>query len=143
MDEQVKMPEGMGQPIIEIKPGRYFSAIWYIEGRDKNWMAALWRDEPDGAFTLSGRFRYYVDDKRHDSDDRKSVFGAVAQPHMTEAKMLSDIDSLADGLVRAGFGRAVEKLILRTNDPMKVMEALQREKWSAIKTIPAPEKSTP
>ncbi len=131
------MEDNNAEPIINIKEGRYFAAIWYIEGGNKNWMAALWRDGSDGAMTLSGRFRYYVDDKRHDSDDVKRIFEAETKPHLTEAQAVSDVDQIADKLIKAGFGRTVEKLILRTDDPDKVLKALSREKWAGVKRVPA------
>jgi len=48
---------------IEIRAGRYFSALWLVTALGQDWLMALYRDEGETAFTLVQRF--------HDADDEK------------------------------------------------------------------------
>ncbi len=55
----------------------YCHAIWYAEAKDgqSNFLATLWKKE--GKWQLEYRFRYYVDNKAHDSKDRKDWYTAI------------------------------------------------------------------
>lgn len=69
---------------IELKDGRYLKAFMTFAFKkdqgivppksDGDFFAALYSEEEEGRDTwhLIYRFRYYVDDKIHDSDDKKS-----------------------------------------------------------------------
>ena len=47
--------------------------IWFVElGGSQDWLGAVWRT--DEGTILRYRFRYYVDDKTFDSDDKKSWY---------------------------------------------------------------------
>ena len=62
--------------MIEFKKDRYFIGVWFIGDGKKDWMAALWRDEPDpeGQWTLQYRFRYYETKDAFDGKDDKSWY---------------------------------------------------------------------
>ena len=61
------------KPIFPIFDETLVDSIWFgpIQGGDV--LAVLMR-QPDEPWTLTYRFRYYVDDKAHESEDRKSVW---------------------------------------------------------------------
>lgn len=63
---------------IVIKEGRYFARQWFFSGVRFDWLCALWRDLPDGLWTVQYRFRYVVDDKiGYESEDEKSWWTAT------------------------------------------------------------------
>ena len=40
------------QAIFKFEKGRYYSAIYFLEGREQDWMACVFRDLPDGKWQL-------------------------------------------------------------------------------------------
>jgi hypothetical protein len=50
-------------------------AVWFLALDNKrDWMAAVREIEPDAKYELVYRFRYYVDDKTFDSEDKKNWY---------------------------------------------------------------------
>jgi hypothetical protein len=115
-----------GEAGIMIKDGRYFSAMWFIAGAGSDWLAALWRD-PGGPWHVVWRFRYYVDDRAHDSADERSWSEYELPGTTPEAGLSEAIARTADDLLRAGDGAAVHEIVLRTDKPDVIAAALQRE----------------
>ncbi len=69
--------------ILEIKDGRYVSQMWFLAGDNRDFLACLFRED-SGNFRLNYRFRYYIDDKIHDSGDRKSFWSGLLKPGIAE-----------------------------------------------------------
>ena len=45
--------------------------IWFVDlDNESDWLGAM--ERTDEGYQVTYRFRYYVDDKAHDSDDKKS-----------------------------------------------------------------------
>jgi hypothetical protein len=63
-------------------------AIWYVQGKQMDWLACIESAEEEGRFKLTYRFRYYVDKKAWDSEDRKSWY------EMTAADMAKGIETV-------------------------------------------------
>ena len=125
----------MSEAVLDFHHDRtYVSAIWYIQGDGKDWLASL-TQEPGEPFKFVYRFRIYRDDKAHDSDDIRETACGEYQGSGGEAGALKSIDHVADVLLETGFGREVHKIILRTKDVRVVMDRLSREKWAHIRRI--------
>ena len=89
---------------IEFKEGRYFSQIWNVGGRGKDWLGAVWKD-PDGPWTLTYRFRYYLDDKAHDSADERSWYEMQVPASEPEERVLRAMNKIAE-MTRIEYGGA-------------------------------------
>jgi len=113
---------------FEIRSGRYYAAFWIVEAQDGsgNVNAAVWRDLPNGPWHMQYRFRYYVDNKAHDSKDRRSWFIGQARGEQTEEQAVANGDKLVCALIECGYARRQDVTCLRlsTDDPKKIAEAL-------------------
>ena len=114
---------------IEIKEGRYFAKMWFLEGGDKDWMAAVYRD-PGGPFILQYRFRYYRSEDPWDEGDRKSWYVATAPPEMTEEDIVGKTDMMANTMACMGFGGKVHPLVLQSDDPKFITGEMAKQFWS-------------
>jgi hypothetical protein len=57
----------------------------------------------DGSWVLDYRFRYYADDKVHDSEDRKSRYKATFDKSRSEAYARQGVKTLLAGLEAMGY----------------------------------------
>ncbi len=119
---------------IEIKDERYFAAMWFctpsIGGVD--WHGALYKDNC-GPWEFRYRFRYYADDKAHDSEDIKNWYTASFRGSEEEKHVMKLIEQMTDMVSRQFGGAPVHKIILRTSKAADVLRALEREKFAHIK----------
>lgn len=129
---------------LEMQPGRYFSKVWML-GRPEatvDVLAALWRDLPDGLWTLTYRFRYHVDDKMHGSEDHKSAyrgtFGERAEPVLPESEVLPKVER-AIVLIAQMLGQQnglppfqVDGVVCGTDDAMEIACKLYEKPWANI-----------
>jgi hypothetical protein len=115
--------------VVEVRDGRYFSQMWFVNAGDRSmdWMAALWRDPGEG-FVLQYRFRYYVDDRAHGSEDVKNWYRVNFKADVPEAEGLRAGNLIAT-LTAAQYGGELHKLVLRTDRAADVEAALRREKF--------------
>ena len=118
--------------IFEFDERSYIQAVWYCAWDQTDWMAVLFR-EGSGPWTLRYRFRYYVDDRALDSDDRKSVTDVVAKPDAgaeVSATMEATTDSLLE-LMKVGRPgvHIAEKLLIRGGSDT-LIAALRHQSWS-------------
>lgn len=75
-------------------------AIWCIEirqagGDEGNWMGFLQRQEKGYLFEY--RFRWYVDDKKHDSADRRSFYTIAFNPMTFTPGVAADMEAVRHG----------------------------------------------
>jgi hypothetical protein len=130
--------------MIDFKDGRYVAAIWFVplenmvdrEGiryAHGDWHAVLYKDDGEERFRAAMRFRYYVDDKVHDSGDKKSWY-QVSFPG-TEAEALSAFGKVVNGLAGMGRGANIHKLIIRSSDPKFIFERLMAEGWAHLRLL--------
>lgn len=64
--------------------------VWFVDlSPMSDWLMTLGSTD-DGTYTVTHRFRYYVDDKAHDSDDRKSWYSGTIK------KSFGDIEKVID-----------------------------------------------
>ena len=86
-------------PVIE--KGNYISRIYFFYSplEPMNVLVLLWRKLPNGNWTLNYRFRYYNDDKIHDSQDIKNRYTAEfpESNNLSENQILEKVQLIIDG----------------------------------------------
>lgn len=125
--------------MIEIKEGRYFVRYWFFSGVDFDWLAALWRDLPNGLWTIQYRFRYVVDDKLgYESEDEKSWWAATL-PEGTEENAAETLaQNLAEQIramrMRLTEGRCsdLESTPFHSSNVEENFTTLAKQKWSHV-----------
>lgn len=135
-------PGGLAE-MFEFREGRYVVALWMVpltNARDLNgvfyeqadWLATLYRDENESVFKCHYRFRYYVDEKAHDSEDKKSAYN-VTFVGKTESEVLVIMGQFAENIAKP---RAeIHKLMINSSDPMLISKRLQSEKFFHVKIL--------
>jgi hypothetical protein len=107
--------------------------MWFVEGGDRDWLAAVFKKKGE-KWKLTYRFRYYRDDKAHDSSDEKKwwSFTANSDDDNNEQALCKSTDVVA-GMTQEHFGLPggkVHKIILKTDRAADVIAAMGREKWA-------------
>lgn len=115
---------------LELKDGRYVSQMWYCANRQKDWLCTIYRD-PGEPWTVLYRFRYYRDKKTFGSQDEKRWYCFQAPADRPESEVITLTNRIAD-LVSLEAGAKMHKLLLRTDKPEKVLEAMKREDFCHI-----------
>lgn len=113
---------------LEMKKGSYISRIWFFakKGFGFDILMTLTRELPEGLWVFNYRFRYYEDDKAHDSADRRNFYKASFSEPMTEEAAVEKM-----GLAIAHFSEMLDcqpdVTIVQSDDP-QVAVALMRGK---------------
>lgn len=109
---------------------QWIYGIWHVEVGFGNYMAKLMRDG-QGLY-LEARTRVYVDDKVHDSEDRKKFWTARSDGDTLE-QMVAKADLIAEKVAEK-YGSTVEFVLLecQMSDP-KVFFELGQKPWAHIK----------
>lgn len=107
--------------------------LWFVCGEDKDWMGAA-VSQDDGTVNISYRFRYYVDDKAHDSADKKNWYecNVVDSP----AKVIEVMRKLVDKLVEEE-GEPHEILMVNHGSMESFIAELESLPWIHMKQVPA------
>ena len=101
-------------------------AVWLTD--DSDWLCSAWVE--DDNYVIAYRFRYYVDDKTFDSDDRKSWYRyQIPVQSGGEQKVAVICRTVAESLWRASGGKRYE-IMMASGGIMELMAAL--EKWPMI-----------
>ncbi len=79
-------------------------AVWFVTTitNKQDWMAAVRELEPDQKYELVYRFRYYVDDKQWDSEDKKNWYRGELTG--TRNYMLLSLRSVVDHMLLGADG---------------------------------------
>jgi len=126
---------------MNLTENTYVHVIFFLECKDFNWMATIFR-EGDGPWSGEYRFRYFGDDKAHDSADRKSWFKGQAPDASDES-----LRAIAASLRHVG-GKLAEHLEVPFEEltveggAEKTIEVLSQQPWANIKQIENPEKES-
>jgi hypothetical protein len=85
-------------------------AVWYISlvPNKQDWMAALSEIKPDEKYKLVYRFRYYMDGKIFDSDDKRNWYAGEATG--TRAYCLAALRNVAQELADTAEQKVYETL---------------------------------
>lgn len=129
---------------LEFKKGTYISRIWFLHHCDAgvDVMATLWRELPRGEWHFDYRFRYYQDDRVHNSADRKSGYKGTFVREISEAQVLEKLAVALPALATImgdQFGTPpfeIDCCEIGTDEPREVMRLLSLKPWSHLKHEP-------
>lgn len=125
------MPQN--EAILDIRDGRYFAAIAFVYGNEnRDYLTAVWRDR-GGPWTVTARFRYYVDDKAIGSVDQKTSMTAVDTGGRTEEEMVEHLRRTVDELVTLDFNDKLDWIDVKSDDSMVIFEMLAARPWAHLK----------
>jgi hypothetical protein len=130
---------------IVIKEGRYFARQWFFSGVRFDWLCALWRDLPDGLWTVQYRFRYVVDEKvGHESEDEKSWWTATLPAETKEVDAETLTQKLAEQIramkshMQAAKGEPpcseLESVLFHSASVERNFTTLTKQKWTHVVT---------
>ncbi len=119
----------------------YISFIWFKGWKGGNIMSQLSRPEPDGEWEFTMRFRHYVDDKHHESDDMKSGLTMKAPGSKSEDEVIAEVrdtvDKASDVFGPVWGDLQVDDFIdlkCESNDPKLMIELMSRD-WCHVKML--------
>lgn len=122
--------------IFEIKPDGYYLVMFFLAGRNQDWMALVSR--VGDVWKLTTRFRYYKDDQVWDSADKKSVHNfEVSTSEVSEDEMLAKVDTVVKSMVAVGYmapGERPWRRVIRGNGD-KVLAALKTAPFASMKKV--------
>lgn len=123
---------------MNIPEREYVDSIYFTGGNGEDWLARIYKRN-GGPWELEYRFRYHVDDKAFDSEDKKSHYHATApdgSPEFLEKARESTRAIL--NLLAARYGdREPEIVELQCyNDDAKFFFELTSRKWAHVKMVP-------
>jgi hypothetical protein len=104
-------------------------ACWYIQlTTEQDFFGGVSR-EPDGSFKVSYRFRYYRDDKVHDSSDEKSCTEMTS----TDADTLKKVRGIVQ-LMRAKSGGRMFEVLREQRTTEQMLEEISA--WPVVHRRP-------
>ncbi len=91
-------------PIFDVVEGGYYVGVWYLAGRDQDFLAMLFKNPGDACLQLRYRYRYYADNKVHfdETDDVKRVYDGSLEGK-SEDEAVKVVDGLTDKMIAAGY----------------------------------------
>jgi hypothetical protein len=91
-------------PIFDIQDDGYYVGIWFLAGREQDWLAMLYKNPGDAGLQLTYRFRYYRDNKVFfdETEDEKSTYRAACEGK-TEDESIASVDKAAQELIDKGY----------------------------------------
>lgn len=114
--------------MLEFGKGIYYSRLWFLDSKGCDWLAALFR-KPGEGWRFVYRFRY---DAEGDMPERRNWFTVNLKTRPSADACLEElrpvIHLLGEGMGAALDG-AMHTLVLETDDPDKVFEAMKGEVW--------------
>lgn len=124
---------------LEIRPGRYYARIWFCGREGADILSALWRDVemPAGEWHFTSRLRVHMTDAPADHP-----LAGLDPKHGTELTLRDERggEGMADIVSRvaiavACLAEALEatdrsELVLDTDDPEKILDALVAQPWA-------------
>lgn len=120
---------------MELSNDMWVYGVWHVQGDKCDWLASLWR-KGDKAY-LEYRFRYYRDDKTHNSEDEKIWHDAEGPADKIEvaAAALRDVAKC----VAKDWNSTVDFIDLQCQggDP-KVMFELGSQPWTNMRLVEWP-----
>ncbi len=107
-------------PMVNITDKGYYVAVWFLAGKECDWLCVLHRETKDGVLKLDYRFRYYAEGHSQDPFDGRDQknFYAASIEGKTEDEAIQVLDGMVNVLVRGGF--------LGTRLPWKVRDRKHR-----------------
>jgi hypothetical protein len=122
--------------MIEFKDGSYYLGVWFVGGKDTDWMGCAWREEGSPNWIFRARFRYHNPESRNpfDAMDRKSFTSwQVDGRKKSEAEIERDVTKIAK-LIGLRFGVEPEFVEIR-GDRDKALFNLAMKPWAHVRML--------
>jgi hypothetical protein len=93
--------------MIEINDKGSYLGIWYLRGNEQDWMCTVHKLKEAPAWTMSYRFRYYVDPNSLDPFDGQDIknWYQADLPGKTDEEIVALVDGLMHRFVAGGYTR--------------------------------------
>lgn len=107
----------MSKAFITLEKGNYISRVLFIStplGFDI--LGCVHRQLPDGEWKLDYRFRYYEDDKAHESKDRKTHF-AMTIDASTPESVVAEKTERAFQMMCGPMGGELDVTVIESDEP--------------------------
>lgn len=110
--------------------------LFFLSGPDRDFMAIVMQPAPNAPWEASARFRYYVDNKAHDSADEKQFYGVKGHGNTDQdrddlcAVMLASVQLLK----QEGFGSFLDVInIPAPGDTVAFMKVASTRPYMHVK----------
>jgi len=118
--------------MIELRAGRYVSAIWFVQGVNEDFLGALWRDEGDD-FVFDYRIRSYKDNLiGRKSKDKIAAYRMEFLPGDNEQFAVDVASRVVSSLKFTDFVPygSHDKVLVNSDDPIVIVELLAARPWA-------------
>jgi len=112
------------QPVLMVRDGLYVAKVWFVAGSNFDWLACA-RHDDEGKWILTYRFRYYVDDKVHDSKDVKRFY-VVEIPSEVEA---IEAGNKSACMIASGQDIDVEQVLVKSDNAEEIYRLVMSQPW--------------
>ncbi len=114
--------------------------IWFVTlGEKGDWLGSVWKT--DKGYEIAYRFRYYVDDKTFDSEDKKHWYKSeISKDSGDEAKVIQVMRDVSEVLWIAGGGKRYE-VMMESGGIEEFMAEFQKLPFVTAKTMPLNEEN--
>ena len=107
---------------VEMVPGSHVLGMWFVfDHQEKDWMCTVSQKERGEPWVMDYRFRYYVDDKVHGSEDKKNFYRMQFKVDTPKAVMIEAAKAMQHLLLTTGFGDDTFDLLIDSRDPEVIM----------------------
>lgn len=91
-------------PIFDVVEGGYYVGLWYLAGREQDFLGLVFRNPSDTSLQFRYRFRYYVDQKVHfdETEDIKRTYDADLVGK-SDDESIAIVDDIARDLIAKGY----------------------------------------
>jgi hypothetical protein len=127
--------------MIEFKDGNYYLGVWFVGGKDTDWMGCAWHEKDNPNWIFRARFRYHNPESKSpfDNKDRKSFMNfGVDGSKKSEEQIIKDVGMIAR-LVGLRLGVEPEFVEIR-GDKDKALFNLAMQPWAHVRMLGKDEK---
>lgn len=118
--------------MIDLRVGRYVSTIWFVQGVNKDFLGALWRNDGDD-FVFDYRIRTYVDNLvGRKSKDKIAPYRMEFLPGDNERFALDAASRVVSSLKYLDFisHDLPDVVLVNSDDPVTIVELLAARPWA-------------
>lgn len=119
---------------MEMKEDDYILGVWFAEApNNDNFMLTLKRDDSPKNWIGEYRFRYLVDDKAFNSDDKKSFYG-IKIKDKTENQVIKEMNKALKYVHKEKYTKRNEFVEIK-GGLEKFMFRLAQQDWANVKQV--------
>ena len=116
---------------LELKADMWVYGIWYVQGKDCDWMGSL--SKQDDKVVLEYRFRYYKDDRAFDSKDTKNWYTGSSPVEDLEKNLAGFLSGVLPIIEQYLDSKADFVDLQCSGDDPKVLFELGSRPWASLR----------